>query len=99
MRSGRVMARKDFVVSLSNRGMTDEQVRDWEQDQRGDHTLQVCLLCDDHSRTLWISFHDLTLYRTMDKDQSTLMARGWAGLLMNQIDFGQPGTSPDANGI
>ena len=90
MVSGKVMSREEFVALLEESGLDKEQVREWKQDNRGDHTLQLNIVCEDHSRALWISFRDLERYRAMNKSDSAALASVWPGMLMHLIESGKP---------
>lgn len=89
MVSGELLTRAEFAIRMREMDATEEQVAEWEEDARGDHTLQVQVECEGHMRTLWVSFHSLEEYRRADKKDCQLLADGWQDVLMGLIETGK----------
>lgn len=84
------MARSECANALRYLEMSDAHIEEWKKDCRGERTLQITLVCEDHTRTLWASFQDLRQYWDIEKDVSAKVGREWESMLMEQIELGEP---------
>lgn len=98
MCDGGVFTREEICDVLRDASMNEEHIENWRRDNRGDHTLQVCLLCDGHFRSLWVSFTDLTRRRIIDGKVSKVISKTWTRVLEQRIELGRPmaDDAPDA---
>ncbi|EMD37566.1 hypothetical protein CERSUDRAFT_123486 [Gelatoporia subvermispora B] len=88
MLSGKVMFRDDFIQVLRDRDCTQEQIDDWRNDDRGDHTVHIAIEFASFFRFLWFSLRDLSKWREMDKKTSADRAATWAPVLQACIETG-----------
>lgn len=82
------MSRDEFATTLRELETSEEDVQEWLQDVRGDHTVHICVLFEDAARFLWFSLMDLTEYRNTDKETSKLLGENWASYLASKIERG-----------
>ncbi len=91
MRGGGVYSREEFIqIMRDHLDATEDNIQDWANDRRGDHTVQVVLSAESHMRCLWVSFRDLSQYQNAPKETARLMAAHWQDTLIQAIDDGKP---------
>lgn len=84
------MTRDECADVLRYLELDEAHVQDWKEDCRGDHTIQITMACESHTRTIWVSFRDLSRYRGMPKAMSASVAMAWEDFLIEKIDNGEP---------
>ncbi len=67
---------------------TEEYIQEWAEDARGDHTVQICIICETTMRFLFFSLRDLSKYRSIDKESSRKLSETWAEVLQSLIETG-----------
>lgn len=88
MFAGEVMTREEFKNVMRFKHILEPQVARWGQDNRGDHTVQVCLFADYELRNMYLSTSDLSSLVSVDQAQSARVAQGWADALRDAIRKG-----------
>ena len=95
MRCGKVVSREEYMEIMRLQHSTEQHIEAWKQDNRGDHTVQMHLVCGRHHRTLCLTLPALThLYDPEEDTNKSLpaaFARTWQDLLIEQTEHGQPG--------
>lgn len=94
MLGGTILTRDEVVERFHELDATEEQIEDWKNDNRGDHTVHIIIRFYDLMRFLWFSLIDLSEYKE-DKKTSAMLAAGWSEALMSSIETG---IRPDIGG-
>lgn len=91
MLDGGIMDRKD-LGEAGQIGLPQGNIDALEKDNRGNNSLQVCLMCDHHIRVLWgqLPEEHLESTRSMTPAGGTLLAALWEEQLITRIASGQP---------
>lgn len=82
------MSREEFVELMRKLEGTEEDIKDWVEDMRGDHTMEICVVAEDAMRFLFFSLRDLSPYRDMDKAASRRLSDTWAETLTILVETG-----------
>lgn len=85
------MSRDEFVSLMKDHECTDDVIEDFVTDNRGDHTIQVSVLCEGTMRFLFLSFRSLYRWQAMDKQKSRNLAESWVQVLREMIEKGASG--------
>ncbi|EED78387.1 predicted protein [Postia placenta Mad-698-R] len=75
MLGGTIFTRDEVVERFHELDATEEQIEDWKNDNRGDHTVHIIIQFYDLMRFLWFSLIDLSEYKE-DKKTSAMLAAG-----------------------
>lgn len=95
MTAGEVLSREECVTAFRDFGMTEEHIEEWKRDARGECTVQLNLMCEEHTRMLWFSKSDREGLRSVDKATSASLAASWEQAMIAKIDRGYPGMQND----
>ncbi|RDB25157.1 hypothetical protein Hypma_007660 [Hypsizygus marmoreus] len=87
---GKVMARAEVVQFLKDVETDPETIRDWENDKRGNDTVQIMVVADPMVRFLWFSMYDAAERRKKHDDDivATLLAESWQDAMKELIESG-----------
>ncbi|OCH91448.1 hypothetical protein OBBRIDRAFT_886968 [Obba rivulosa] len=88
MLHGEVMSRDDFVEVLRKEDCTQDEIDDWRNDDRGDHTVHIAIKFGTFMRFLWFSLRGLGRWRNVDKATADKLAANWVHALMGSIEMG-----------
>jgi len=93
MVSGEVISRDDFRQIMIMMGTSPEEMQDWENDQRGDDTVQISVYCQGplphYMRWIWYTMVDGGAHhRNNSPEISRAIANNWEEKLMDIIDSG-----------
>ncbi|KZT72238.1 hypothetical protein DAEQUDRAFT_64230 [Daedalea quercina L-15889] len=91
MINGQIITREEMVETLQSMNLTDGQVDEWAQDNRGDHTVHIVIQFEGMLRFLWFSLRDLSRWRTINPATSNMLAGQWAEALAGAIETGYTG--------
>ncbi|PCH43418.1 hypothetical protein WOLCODRAFT_90277 [Wolfiporia cocos MD-104 SS10] len=72
MVAGRVLARSEFVDYMRENECSEEDIKDWEDDNRGDHTVHIIIVFHGLMRMLWFTIRDLTKDREGSENSSVI---------------------------
>ncbi|KAJ3539279.1 hypothetical protein NM688_g6389 [Phlebia brevispora] len=90
MNGGEVFSRTAFKDILRTvYGSTEEEVAEFDSDNRGDNVIQVCIMAEDHLRCIFIDTHDVAKARAASKEVSGELSKYWATMLMKRIADGE----------
>ncbi|GJE92287.1 zinc finger MYND domain-containing protein [Phanerochaete sordida] len=90
-----VLSREERATAVRDFGASEEQIAEMNRDERGDHTIQIHLVAEEHTRQLWCSYRDLTRLRAADKTRSARLAATWEGAVIAKVAYGYPGIQDD----
>lgn len=92
MVEGVILSRQEFNDYVLNKMNFPKEDKDkWSSDNRGDHTLQVCIVCDKHMRCLWLNINEgsFAYFRGFNPVQSATLASVWERELIAKIASGK----------
>ncbi|KAF7793898.1 hypothetical protein EIP86_005020 [Pleurotus ostreatoroseus] len=92
MVQGAIMSRQDFTRLILADIYSEEAIEAWEKDNRGDHSLQVCIGCENHMRFVWLqmSEENIQYFRSMNPAETAYLAAVWEKELIEKIASGEP---------
>jgi len=93
MIAGEVISRDDFRQIMLDLGTSPEGMQDWENDQRGEDTVQITIYCQGppphQMRWLWFTLKDGgEWYRSKDPVMAQALANNWEEKLIAIIESG-----------
>ncbi|CCM01921.1 uncharacterized protein FIBRA_03993 [Fibroporia radiculosa] len=87
MVQGKVYSHEQMAERLRELDCTEEQVQDWKNDNRGDHTVHIVIVFEDLARFLWFSLRDLERYKK-NPQESAELAANWDQMFAAVIEQG-----------
>ncbi|CAL1707227.1 unnamed protein product [Somion occarium] len=91
-----IMSREEVAQLLREKETSEEDVQEWVNDNRGDHTLHTAVFVEDHVRFMWVSFRSLVDYKSNPEESRRKAIEGVESLTsaMN----GMPGSEGNVAG-
>jgi hypothetical protein len=89
MTKGRVLSRAEAMQLATE--MDYKSMGDWENDHRGDDTVQIMIIAGSLLRLIWFSLRDAAQRREKeadDKKMSNMLAAGWEDAMTAVIESG-----------
>lgn len=89
MVGGDVMTRENFVQTLRELEVSQENIDSWVKDRRGPETVQICIICEGFMRFLWFSIREPALSNLWNNPVvSKVLAEDWQDRLTETIATG-----------
>ncbi|KAK7685180.1 hypothetical protein QCA50_011543 [Cerrena zonata] len=81
-----IWTREEATQYMRDTGASEENISDWYDDNRGDHTLHTAIFVGSYVRFMWISFRTLDDYRNKTPEESRRIAKETKEKLMYLIN-------------